>query len=281
MRVKLGCQPLTWGSDFETAAREIAEIGFTGIEPPVAQYIDKLEELKAILERNKLECCSTYTGASFENQATCKQDIERIVKIAAALPELGCDRIILSAGARPDGEVRYEMLERFADGATECARRCYEQYGVKSVLHNHAWTLIESPHEVDTFMELTDPLFVLAGFDTAQLAYGGYDPAAALEKWKERIGYLHIKDNNPVLPTKLPVAEKNALRREGFHVFWPLGQGALGDAGLDAVLNVLREIDYQGWITSELDSSDKSPREAVAENYEWLTHHINGAERIT
>ena len=281
MRVKLGCQPLTWGNDFETAAREIAEIGFTGIEPPVGQYLDRVGELKTILERNKLECCSTYTGGSFEDEARCAGDIERIVAIAAALPQLGCDRIILSAGGRPEGEVRYEMLERFADGANECARRCYEGYGVKSVIHNHAWTLIESPYEVDTFMELTDPLFVLAGFDTAQLAYGGYDPAAALEKWKERIGYLHIKDNNPALPTAMPVAEKNALRRESFHVFWPLGQGALGDAGLDAVLKVLREIDYQGWITSELDSSDKSPRDAVAENYAWLEKHLSGAERVT
>lgn len=281
MRVKLGCQPLTWGAEFETAAREIAEIGFDGIEPPVGKYLDRVGELKELLARDKLQCASTYTSGAFHDDAKRAELTEGIVKTAAALTELGCDRIIVSAGRRPEGEVRYELLERFADGVNECARQCFEQHGVKVVFHNHAWTLIEQPGEVDLLMELTDPVTVLAGFDTAQLAYGGYEPAKAFHKWRHRIGYVHIKDINKALPVDMPVEEKNAQRKEGFHVFVPLGQGALGDSGLVAVLNVLREIDYQGWITNELDSTDKTPREANAENYEWLTGHISTGERVS
>jgi sugar phosphate isomerase/epimerase len=43
---------------------------------------------------------------------------------------------------------------------------------------------------------------------------------------------------------------------------------------------VLREINYQGWIVNELDSTDKTPREGNAENYKWLTEHIRAEERI-
>ncbi|MBV9865281.1 MAG: TIM barrel protein [Abitibacteriaceae bacterium] len=287
MQVKLGCNPLTWSGKnggFEVAVRDIAAIGFQGVEPPVGAYLERLEELKNLIQQNQLQCASAYTSGAFENSEQLPELITKIVRVAAALPDFGCDRIILSAGGRgtQQGEFPDETIERFADGVNECARQCYEKHGVKSVFHNHAWTLIESPHEVDLFMELTDPYFVLAGFDTAQLAYGGYEPAEAFRKWRTRIGYVHIKDNNPALPTAMPIAEKNALRdkkKRGFHVFWPLGQGALGDAGLDAVLDVLREINYQGWIVNELDSTSKSPREANTANYEWLTKHIRPEER--
>lgn len=290
MKIKLGCQPLTWGREFETAAREIAAIGFSGVEAPVGGYLNRLDDLKKLLSETGLQCSSTYCGGAFENAEERPKITENIVKIAGALPELGCDRIIFAAGGRgnhpldENGNIREDILERFADGATECARQCYEKFGVKAVLHNHAWTLIESPREVDAFMEMTDPHFVLAGFDTAQLAYGGYEPAEAFRKWQKRIGYVHIKDNHKLLPTALPVAEKNAIRdahkdkTPKFHVFAPLGGGAMGDAGLDAVLDVLREIDYQGWIVGELDSSDKTPREANADNFAWLQAHLKPEE---
>ncbi len=288
MKVKLSCQPLTW-KDFETAARDIAAIGFSGVEAPVGAYQGRLDDLKKLLDETGLQVSSTYCGGSFELAEEREKLTERIVRIAAVLPQLGCDRVLLAPGRRgvhlanEQGELRDEIYERFADGVNECARQCYEKHGVKSVFHNHAWMLIESPREVDLFMEMTDPVFVLAGFDTAQLAYGGYEPAAAFRKWKERIGYVHIKDNHAALPTALPVADKNALRDahkddKNFHVFAPLGQGALGDAGLDAVLDVLREIDYQGWIVSELDSSDKPPKEANAENFSWLRGHLKPEE---
>ncbi len=292
MKVKLGCQPLTWKSGFETAAQEIAAIGYSGTEAPVGGYLDRLDELKKLLADNNLQCSSTYCGGAFENAEELPKITERIVKIAAALPELGCDRLILAAGGRgthpldENGDIRADILQRFADGANECARQCFEKYGVKSVLHNHAWTLIESPREVDAFMEMTDPNFVLAGFDTAQLAYGGYEPADAFAKWKSRIGYVHIKDNHPLLPTAMPVKEKNAIRDSHkdatpkFHVFAGLGQGAMGDAGLDAVLEVLRAIDYQGWIVGELDSTDKTPREGNQENFDWLQAHLQANELI-
>jgi inosose dehydratase len=290
MKVKLGCQPLTWGKDFEQAARDIAAIGFSGVEAPVGRYLDVPDDLKKLLDETGLQVSSTYCGGSFELPEERVKLTERIVKIAALLPQFGCDRVLLAPGQRAihpaneKGELRDEVYERFADGVNECARQCYEKYGVKSVFHNHAWLLIESPREVDLFMEMTDPVFVLAGFDTAQLAYGGYEPAEAFRKWKDRIGYVHLKDNNKALPTAMPVAEKNALRdsragkRKKFHVFAPLGQGALGDSGQKAVLDALREIDYQGWIVSELDSSDKSPKEANAENFSWLQSHLKAEE---
>ena len=128
MKVKLGCQPLTWKNGFETAAREIGAIGYSGTEAPVGGYLDRVDELKELLAAHNLQCSSTYCGGAFEDAEKRPELTERIVKIASALPELNCDRIIFAAGGRGDyptdenGNIRDDILERFADGATECAR---------------------------------------------------------------------------------------------------------------------------------------------------------------
>ena len=99
MRVRLSCQPLTW-RNFEEAVGEIAEIGYDGIEAPVSAYLDRLDELKALLEQHKLACSATYVSGQFWKGWT--EEADRAVKIAEALPKLGCSNLILaSSGYSP------------------------------------------------------------------------------------------------------------------------------------------------------------------------------------
>jgi sugar phosphate isomerase/epimerase len=62
-------------------------------------------------------------------------------------------------------------------------------------------------------------------------------------------------------------------------VFWELGRGAIGER-LAGVLDVLREINYDGWICVELDSTPSLPRVANANNYMWLVEHLKPGERV-
>lgn len=85
MRVRLACQPLTW-RNFTEAVRDIAEIGYDGIECPVGAYLERLDELRALLDEHKLVCSATYVGGQFWKGWT--DEAERAVKIAEALPKL-------------------------------------------------------------------------------------------------------------------------------------------------------------------------------------------------
>ncbi|MCS7224673.1 MAG: sugar phosphate isomerase/epimerase [Armatimonadetes bacterium] len=275
MKVKLSCQPLTW-SRFEEALSDIAQIGYDGIEVPVATYLDRLDEIQSALTRHRLACSATYVSGAFWKGWD--QEADLAVRVAQALPRLGCQILILaSSGYQPRPEpAPKEHYQRFCETVNEIAKKAKE-FGVKTVFHNHAWTLIESPEEIDLLMENTDPELVWAGFDTAQLAYGGADPATTFRKYAHRIGYLHIKDLNPSLKglTLQQRYEKGLIP----HVFWELGRGAIGDEGLVAVLDVLREIDYNGWITAELDSTPLTPRIGNGNNYMWLVEHLKPGER--
>ncbi len=277
MRVRLACQPLTW-RNFQEALKDIAEIGYDGVEAPVGAFLERLDELKALLDQHKLTCSATYVSGAFWKGWT--EEAERAVKIAEALPKVGCSILILaSSGYSPrPGRAPKRHYLRFCETINEIAKRA-KKFDVKVVFHNHAWTLIESAEEIDILMENTDPELVWAGFDTAQLAYGDADPVATLRKFKDRIGYLHIKDLNPQLGG-MTLEQRYQVGRVK-HVFWELGRGAIGEKGLVGVLDVLREINYDGWICAELDSTPLTPRIGNANNYMWLVEHLKPGERVT
>ncbi|PIX45936.1 MAG: hypothetical protein COZ05_07095 [Armatimonadetes bacterium CG_4_10_14_3_um_filter_59_10] len=277
MKVKLGCEPITWGDDFETAVKEIAEIGYRGIEPVMLGYEARTEELRALLDTYGLAATGAYLSCSFLDPDKMEAEITAATSLASRLPVVGCYRIVLASRTRMVDQVHErEVYERFADGCNETARRCFGDFGVETVFHNHAWTLVESPHEIDLLCEMTDPQLIGMGFDTAHLAYGGGNPAKVFRKHVDRVRYVHIKDLNPDLKRHRSIAAKNANRPE--HVFVELGEGCIGDKGLVTVLNVLRKSDYHGWIISELDTTPRSPKEGNAMNYNWLMQHLTADE---
>jgi len=104
MRVRLACQPLTW-RNFNEAVKDIAEIGYDGIEAPVGAFLDRLDELKALLDEHKLACSATYVGGHFWKGWT--EEAERAVKIAEALPKLGCSILILASASYPQDPAKH------------------------------------------------------------------------------------------------------------------------------------------------------------------------------
>ena len=67
----------------------------------------------------------------------------------------------------------------FAQGTDHAARRVMEETGLRSVLHHHTGTWIETPEETARILEMTDAEIVGLVFDTGHWAFGGGDPLAA------------------------------------------------------------------------------------------------------
>ncbi len=83
----------------------------------------------------------------------------------------------------------------------------------------------------------------------AHLAAAGGDPAQMIREHADRIKYVHLKD----------------LSCDPF-AFLPLGEGELD---MSAILEALAEINYDGWISVELDSHP-DPKAAAAESFRYL-----------
>jgi inosose dehydratase len=115
--------------------------------------------------------------------------------------------------------------------AYRAAGRCRE-HGLEPVFHHHLGTSIETPEDIDRLLELTELELCL---DTGHLLAAGGDPLAVLDRWGGRVRHVHVKD----------------ARADGS--FCRLGDGRLD---LDAFVDALRELDYEGWIVVEQDAPD-------------------------
>jgi inosose dehydratase len=239
--MKAGIQPITWGNlPFEKVAAEIKEAGFAGVEAPIAQYLNNLEELKKILKANDLVVSSTYFGLYLIDKDKQEEEIKKAVEMARILKkEFSSDVLVVAAGGvkKP---VDKEVYEFFAKGCDEIGKRCRE-IGVYVAFHNHAWTLIETKEEIEFLADNTSPDSFFFAFDTGHLALMGMDPGEIMEEFKERIKYMHLKD----------VKDND---------FIELGEGIV-DFG--KVKKVLESIGYNGWLVAELDRSKHPPLESA------------------
>jgi inosose dehydratase len=134
--------------------------------------------------------------------------------------------------------------------------------GHRAVYHPHVGTFIETRAEVDRLLAATDPELLWLCLDTGHCTLGGDDAVRAIRRYADRLGHVHLKDVSESAMAQLRSPSGgtflDALRNR---VFTELGDGVLDVA---AVARALIDIDYQGWIMSEQDTSWLPPSESAA-----------------
>jgi sugar phosphate isomerase/epimerase len=129
------------------------------------------------------------------------------------------------------------------------------RYGVRTACHHEFWCAIRSLETIEKFYEWTDPGYVWYFCDTAQHAIAGVDPVALYRRYHERCAGFHIKDTHNIDEHQeyahWPDPERMASVKRWF---WEIGTpGGLVDA--PALWHALREHQYRGWISLELDGA--------------------------
>ncbi|MCO4252008.1 sugar phosphate isomerase/epimerase family protein [Pseudarthrobacter raffinosi] len=239
---------LTNGS-METAVRDIAAAGYEGTEMfdgNLVEYADRPDELRETLSNAGLELVSVYTGANFIYADILPDELHRIRRAAELATIFGAERLVVGGGARRAAgttDEDYDRLGTALDRVTDIA----EEFGLSASYHPHLTTIVESPDELDRLMSKTR-----IGFcpDTAHLAAGGGDPAAAIRKYPDRIRHVHLKD----------------FKKDPFQ-FLPLGEG---DLDFPDIIRAVKESGYDSWLMVELDSYDGDPRAAAEISKKYL-----------
>lgn len=257
LNAKVGLQPMTFKNmDFATVCQKAKEAGYEGIECGVGGWLDKLGELKTILNDNGLQCASTYTSVHPFDKAKAAEQVEKIVKIAGGLKELGANVVVVAADfirEKPSSQTHpKDVVLGFAETLNSLGGKCRE-IGVTVAVHNHIHTLLERPEEIDWFSEATDPAKVAWGFDSAQLSAGGADAVEYFRRYADRVKYTHLKDRK--------------IGHETYGNFAELGTGFIH---FPSILQVLGDAGYTGWLTAELDESKTDPYQSVKHNCDYL-----------
>lgn len=254
---------------------ELGDWGFMPTDPQI--LIPQLEE------RN-LHMIGSWVTVRLYDAAYHQAGIEQAVKTARLLAAVGgTDNFIIigddhsTIPLRHDhsGRITPEMIlddagwESYAAGAMKVAAAVKESTGLRSLIHHHGATYVETEAEIDKFLSLTDPDLINMVFDTGHCMLGQADPVSVLKKHAGRIKHVHFKDFDPNVVANADANGWGYQQMIGQGVFPELGKGAVD---FPAVYAALQEIGYNGWIVVEQDvlPGMGSPAESAQRNRDYL-----------
>ena len=241
--------------DIQRAIAEIGEAGYQAIElfdGNLVEFEGKLSELRKWLDDAGLSLLAVYSGGNFIFPEILEEELWRLRKAADLGVELGAKHLVVGGGAKrivPATAEDYGRLAATLDQIAELA----EKRGLLAHYHPHLTTMAETPEQIRKIFALSRICFCP---DTAHLAAGGGDPAKLILEHANRIQYVHLKD----------------FRRDPF-AFLPLGKG---DLDMNAILEALITIKYEGWIAVELDAYE-NPKAGAEISMRYLTNFEKGS----
>jgi inosose dehydratase len=269
--MRIGNAPVSWGIfeiaglsgdfPFQQVMDEVAEAGYEGTElGPWGYYPTDPAQLKAELAARGLALASAFCPVDTTRPDVYAAAESTALETADLLQQLGVRELILADPYRPEraivagragasDELPPAAYRAQADALNRLAT-CLAERGMSAVFHHHAATYVETPVEIDRLLSLTDPALVGLCLDTGHAVFGGVDPVELLQRWRDRVRYVHLKD---VDPAALDRARENKLDynagvRSG--IFCPLGAGCVDFPG---VFDQLRQVRYEGWLIVEQD----------------------------
>lgn len=275
---KVAVHSITWEQEHLKAMEEASQLGYRAIEPwasYVLTFAGRESELQHLLASHGLTMCGLYGGAAggyerkFSNAARREEIIDYNVALAKVMNKCGAEHLILGPGAPRNHPTTLEELKSAAVTINETAKRTLE-LGVKSCLHPHLWTEVQDENELDTLMELCDSEAVFFAPDTAHLTGAGMNVPEIIRRYKDRIAYVHLKDLTAEDATleDFPMMMGN----EALPVFCELG---LGRIDFHPILAALKEIEYDGWLTVEIDTSTSTPYRSLEICRDFVQDQLN------
>ncbi|BDT96634.1 inosose dehydratase [Nocardia sputorum] len=247
------CEVPGWGHvlDARTVLGEMAVLGLTATElgPPGYLPHDPVE-LRRLLETFGLTAVGGFLAVVLHRD---RQDaVARAENAAALLAAAGAEVLVLAAATGfggYDARTQLDGSEWSALVDTAAAiRGVAAGHGLRTVLHPHVGTHVESEAEVERFLADSDLDICL---DTGHLLIGGTDPVRLAARHAERIGHIHLKDVRGALADQVRGGklEYGEAVRRGLYV--PLGDG---DVDIAALVHTMRAAGYRGWYVLEQDA---------------------------
>jgi inosose dehydratase len=167
-----------------------------------------------------------------------------------------------------------DAWQTFASGANRIARAVRDETGLRTVFHHHCAGYVETPREIDRFLEETDADLIGLVLDTGHYAFGAGPGGCqalhdAFDHFGTRIRHVHFKDCDPDVAQQAREQEWGYFEAVRHGIFCELGDGCVD---FSAVIDALHDLQYEGWIVVEQDvlPGMGAPRESARRNREYL-----------
>jgi inosose dehydratase len=230
------------------------DTGFIGIRltqfPQIlTKYNITAEQMQAEVAKRKLHVITvSFSGQPAEDASQHEAIMVRAKEAMNYLKRFDANLLVVfSPRGRGQTAEQFQTTCKFYNRLGETALGM----GFKAGLHNHLGQMVQTPEEIDRFMDLTDPKLFFFSPDTAHVHLGGGDVVKILEKYKHRLMMADYKD-----------AKREGLNPEKFLPnIYDLGDGEIDFPGCH---RVLKSISFKSWLCVDLDTA----RNGIRASYE-------------
>jgi len=271
-RLRLGTCPDSWGvwfaddplqTPWPRFLDEVAEVGYQWLELGPFGYLPSDQgRLTDELGRRGLSVAGgTVHGFSGLHKPGDWPDIVWITRQVSELTAAVGGRHVVFVpvpGYRDDktgaflepAELNPGQWQTMIRATDELGKIVAEEYGLRLEFHPHADSHVETQAQTERFLDETDPRYVSLCLDTGHLAYRHADNVALINRYADRIGYVHIKQMDPAIVAKAD--------REGLAFGQAVAMGASceppsGEPVVEDVAKALRNLDRGNLDRGNLD----------------------------
>lgn len=292
--IKVANAPCSWGvieniegerTTYVDVINEIQETGYVGTELGDWGFMPTdPAKLSEELTSRGLEMVGSWVTVHMEDPSMLDEDVEVAVRTAKLMAAVGGDTPIVVLGnnpfvhpvrngnagrIKPEHGMSDERWKTFTGAAETIANAVRDGAGLRTVLHHHVGTWVETPEETRRFLDNTDPSLVGLVYDTGHYKFGGGDPLEGLEEFWDRIWLLHFKGYSEAIASKSRAEKWDAVRSYENGVFSEL---AAADIDFKPLADYVRQQDYKGWLVVEQDvlPGMGQPKESARRNRDYL-----------
>ena len=294
--IRIANAPCSWGvlefeektasPPYQQVLDEIAETGYVGTELGDWGFMPtEPDRLREELERRGLAMVGGFVTTRLADPRSHGPSLQRAVAVARLLGAVGDGTprfVVMSdeptadpqrAGAAgridPSLSLSDAQWDIAAEGIERIARAVRDEAGIRTVFHHHCAAFVETPQEIESLLQRTDPALVGLCLDSGHATYGGGSPEELLDRYRDRVWHVHFKDCEPEVAAR--------ARAEGWGYLTALRQGLfceLGRGSVDfpAMLRALERYGYDGWLVVEQDvlPAMGAPRDSARRNRLYL-----------
>ena len=170
--------------DMDKTLKTVADLGYQYVE--FAGFAGHTaEEIKAMLDKYGLKCSGTHTNLA----AITPYEIWKTIDYHKAI---GCDYLII-----PSMHMGTEEELEWAIATINYAQPRLKEHGITLAFHNHSGEFVKTAYGKLVHEELQKRTSIEFEIDTFWAFNAGLDPVDVIEKYKDRVRFIHLKDGIP------------------------------------------------------------------------------------